>query len=117
MIEESILRSVGENGANVKRDVVTVQRLINGATAHLGKPFQRLELDGICGPKTLKAIRDFQTRFVKELKFVDGRVDPNQVTLNKLNRLAGYLPRLNTGQAYLDPKHGQPKHNPIPRIT
>jgi hypothetical protein len=50
-----------------------------------GGPSPQLKIDGICGPKTIKAIRDFQ---MKQFGWsgADGRVDPGKQTIERLNK-------------------------------
>ncbi|SNB45328.1 peptidoglycan-binding protein [Geobacter sp. DSM 9736] len=49
--------SVGKNGANLKQDVMRVQRLLKTAGLDPGPD------DGLCGNETIRAIKDFQSRF------------------------------------------------------
>jgi len=80
----NITASVGSGGTNRFDDVETIQELLNAVPADEGGPNPLLDVDGICGPKTTAAIRHFQqTQF--GWAGTDGRVDPNQRTLNKLN--------------------------------
>ncbi len=72
--------SVGKGGRNDRRDVITIQKLIN---YHLKQPGRLLVIDGICGPKTKAAISLFQRTQVKEIR-ADGRVDPHGKTIKKL---------------------------------
>jgi peptidoglycan hydrolase-like protein with peptidoglycan-binding domain len=102
---DSIEMSVGEGGANRKKDVAVVQLLLNRVRAQWGVPEERLEVDGIVGPKTLGAIRQFQEEY---LGFADGRVDPHNKTLDKLNQMAPALPPLNDGVSFLEPYFGPP---------
>lgn len=102
-MKNTIAFSVGEGGKNRPQDVGIVQTLLNSAGEFRGVPEGRLEVDGIVGPLTLAAIRAFQKYYCK---IVDGRVDPNQETIKKLNQMAAPLPRLNDGVSYLLPKGG-----------
>jgi peptidoglycan hydrolase-like protein with peptidoglycan-binding domain len=80
---ETITASVGTSPApNRFQDVETIQSLLNQVPPNQGGPQPLLDLDGICGPLTTGAIRRFQ-QF--QFNFQDGRVDPNQRTLAKLN--------------------------------
>lgn len=81
----AIQSSVGFGGTNRNDDVLAVQRLLNKVRAKIGKPLVPLDEDGWIGPKTVAAIREFQQ---SQLGFNDGRVDPFQKTINKLNELA-----------------------------
>ncbi len=69
-----IIASVGENGTNIKADVIVVQTLLNSAGA-------KLKADGDCGSKTIQAIQLFQKVF---MAMPDGRVDVNGSTWTKL---------------------------------
>jgi hypothetical protein len=79
----SLTAAVGENAANLKPDVTTVQRLLNRVPAASGGPSPPLAVDGICGPKTLKAIRRFQKDGCG-FQWPDGRISPNKRTWNAL---------------------------------
>ena len=85
-MERTISKSVGENGTNFKNDVTTVQELLNGVSPEKGGPSPKLDVDGLVGPKTIGAIKHFQ-KVACEFKFPDGRVDPGQKTITKLNEL------------------------------
>jgi hypothetical protein len=76
---EYISASVGTSGQNRTADVVTIQRLLlrNGVTPGA--------IDGRCGPNTVRAIVQFQSRFFSR---PDGRVDPNGTTWRHLNNSA-----------------------------
>ena len=86
----SITRSVGQFGANVKDDVLKIQKLLNLIAPQDGGPVPAtpeglgLKEDGICGPKTIAAIRAFQLR---QGTGSDGRVDPNGGTLKRMNEV------------------------------
>jgi peptidoglycan hydrolase-like protein with peptidoglycan-binding domain len=64
---------------NLSGDVYEVQRALNRFSPADGGPNPPLAIDGICGPKTIAAIRSFQLK-----KFgwsgADGVVDPGQQT-------------------------------------
>jgi peptidoglycan hydrolase-like protein with peptidoglycan-binding domain len=78
MTTVTISAAVGNGGsAKCGVDVRNVQKLLNQAGA---KP--RLAEDGIVGPNTIRAIRQFQSAFMTT---PDGRVDPGGPTLRKLN--------------------------------
>ena len=58
-----IQHSVGKSGSNHRDDVQRVQFLLNVAHIDIRNEFRMpflLTLDGICGPKTLSAILDYQ---------------------------------------------------------
>lgn len=50
--------SVGKNGANLKQDVMRVQRLLRTAGVDPGPD------DGFCGDETVAAIKKFQSGFM-----------------------------------------------------
>lgn len=78
----SIKGSVGKGGKNATKDVIIVQRLLNKYSGKAG--FSKLSEDGQSGPKTVEAIKKFQTK-VAGFKTADGRVDPGQNTIKALN--------------------------------
>jgi len=56
--------SVGKSGSNRRDDVQTIQFLLNVAHLDIANDFRMatlLAMDGICGPKTLSAILEYQT--------------------------------------------------------
>ena len=75
-------KSVGQGGFNVRKDVLTIQRLLNLIAAKDGGPLPPLDEDGYIGPLTIGAIKNFQL-FHKTGS--DARVDPNGPTLKKMN--------------------------------
>ncbi|AUB84473.1 hypothetical protein THSYN_28420 [Candidatus Thiodictyon syntrophicum] len=79
----SISASVGVSGVNRPEDVTTIQKAVNQVPTTSGGPLTPLVLDGICGSKTKKAIQDFQLKHFG-WKGADGRVDPGQQTILKL---------------------------------
>lgn len=79
----TINASVGRNGHNDRRDVVTVQNLLN-ANLGLLTPLRPLEVDGRIGSNTIGAIVEFQRRAMR-MSPPDGRVDPRGATLKALN--------------------------------
>jgi peptidoglycan hydrolase-like protein with peptidoglycan-binding domain len=83
---KKIAGSVGYSGRNMAANVMTVQYLLNCVPAHRGGPTVELAVDGIVGPKTIGAIRRFQTM---NFGRADGRVDPDGRTLRTLH---GYDP-------------------------
>jgi len=72
----TIRGSVGSGGDNQADDVRVVQDLLNRAAG------AGLDVDGDCGPRTVGAITDYQQGFSRR---PDGRVDPDGLTLRKLN--------------------------------
>ncbi len=79
----TISASVGVGGVNRAADVRTVQQLLNEVTPPRGGPVPLLVEDGLCGPKTNAAIRNFQTK--QKLPTIDGRADPDGPTMQALN--------------------------------
>lgn len=75
----ALVGSVGEGGGNVAEDVGLVQILLNSMLGLQGKTL--LAVDGIAGPLTIGAIRDFQAQFTGGR---DGRVDPGGATFRTL---------------------------------
>jgi peptidoglycan hydrolase-like protein with peptidoglycan-binding domain len=102
-MSERIKSSVGSGGVNELMDVSVVQYLLNRASARVGTPLELIEVDGIMGPETLAAIREFQQRYFP--KRVDGRLDPSGETLSLL-RVTANSAFLNDGQSYLTPSSG-----------
>ena len=82
----TIEKSVGIGGANVRSDVLSIQKLLNRISPDKGGPAIMLGEDGWIGVKTNTAIRDFQ-QFHKT--GTDTRVDPGGATLAKMNAVAG----------------------------
>lgn len=92
----AISASVGEGGANKKDDVSAIQYCLDQVPPIDGGPGTPLKIDGLCGPKTLKAIRDFQQKHFGWAG-CDGRIDPGKQTIKKLNEkrqrwIQPYLP-------------------------
>jgi putative chitinase len=74
-------RSVGESpAANSRADAVIVQVLLN---FNRPVPLRMIDTDGVVGPASKDAIREFQLRVLKSPK-PDGRVDPGGRTLAAL---------------------------------
>lgn len=73
---------VGVHGPNRSEDVMLIQSLFRyiGADGNLRKRllgnFELPKPDGVCGPKTRRAILDFQRRNSHRLLRVDGAIDP-----------------------------------------
>ncbi|MCH2043753.1 MAG: C2 family cysteine protease [Saprospiraceae bacterium] len=72
----SIVASVGQGGANRIDDVKIIQTLLN-------EHKHGLLVDGLCGKKTINAIKDFQANVMKS-SYVDGLVNKDQGTWNAL---------------------------------
>ena len=83
----TISAAVGPGAPNRPDDVRTIQELINKVPVSEGglPPDRKLVVDGLCGPKTKDAISKFQ---LKQFGWggTDGRVDPGQQTLARLNQ-------------------------------
>lgn len=77
----SIHHSVGAGGTNSPNDVRVIQRLLNDQS-HPSYPPANLSVDGLVGPKTIGAIRAYQSAVVRA--GVDGRVDPGRKTIAAL---------------------------------
>jgi hypothetical protein len=92
MLERKISASVGtKGGRNKPSDVITVQQMLNSVPPGKGRPLPELQVDGLCGFKTITAIQNFQSlHFGWQGR--DGRVDPGGQTLRKLNDLATSSP-------------------------
>lgn len=83
----SIQKAVGYSSSNLYTDVKLVQQLLNKALStypRLKTVIQPLKEDGLCGPKTIEAIRHFQS-IVMQFSTQDGVVEPNRNTWKKLN--------------------------------
>lgn len=74
-----ILKSVGAGGSNLANDTRHVQAALD--IWSVADKVPSVVVDGIVGPRTIAAIRNFQSR--KSL-FSDGRVDPNGPTIKRL---------------------------------
>lgn len=70
--------SVGANGKNFHPDVMTIQALLKA------KGYDPGLVDGICGQKTIKAIKAFQSSFLKQ---PDGTIEPNRASWMKLSAI------------------------------
>lgn len=82
----TITKTVGINAPNVFDDVFKIQHELDRIAPIDGGPSPPLAAAGKCGPKTNKAIRDFQ---MKHFGFqgADGRIDPGKKTIQKINEL------------------------------
>jgi len=85
LIKREISARVGAGGTNRQEDVRAVQLLLNTFILANRLPGLRaLKIDGLIGPSTINAIKEFQRIFVG-MRSPDGRVDPRGRTLEKLN--------------------------------
>jgi Putative peptidoglycan binding domain/D-alanyl-D-alanine carboxypeptidase len=72
--------TVGASGTNLRGDVSTVQSLLKS------KGYDPGPVDGICGVRTLAAIRKFQATFLSQ---PDGLIEPGRTTWQRLSATAG----------------------------
>lgn len=75
-----LLDSVGDKGKNLRQDVLMVQSLLKSKGYDLGS------VDGICGARTISAIRKFQATFLSQ---PDGLIEPQQATWIRLSSAEG----------------------------
>ena len=97
---KQIAGAVGLGGANRATDVAVVQYLLDCVPVLRGGPAPELAIDGLCGPKTAAAIRNFQRANGCPQ---DGRVDPGGPTFRALSAYDPYpnrnLPPLGAGNS------------------
>jgi uncharacterized protein (TIGR02594 family) len=115
-----IKASVGRNGKNRKRDVATVQNLLN-ANLNVITPLAPLEADGKCGEQTILAIEEFQRRALN-MKPPDGVISPDGATMRLLLATLGAIPtaaythpawlRIADGEKNVVERLGEDKNNP-----
>jgi hypothetical protein len=79
----TISAPVGEKGKNQREDVLKVQDALNAIPPAAGGQSILLSPDGVAGPKTKKAIQEFQLAHFG-WKIADSRVDPGGKTWEKL---------------------------------
>lgn len=79
-----IAKSVGQGGVNQQADVFNIQYGLDQVPPIDGGPTPPLKIDGLCGPKTIGAIRAFQQKHFGWAG-CDGRIDPGKQTIAKLN--------------------------------
>src|SRR6266849_8000162 len=77
-----ITASVGSSGINRQDDVALVQFLLNDWRGRNGR--RPIAQDGLVGPETIGAIRDFQGTVTH---LIDGRVDPAGPAMGALERM------------------------------
>jgi hypothetical protein len=99
-IQVAMQGSVGVGGCNVYSDVQLVQSLLNPVSPDYGGPDDPLDVDGLVGPCTIGAIKDYQ---YANLGFADGRVDVAQETITSLVALTQGLGTLPANMAGLGP--------------
>jgi hypothetical protein len=80
-----ITASVGRmGGVNRPDDVEKIQRVLNKVPLSEGGPKIKLSIDRLCGPKTIKAIQEFQLHHFG-WNGADGNVHPHGQTIAKLS--------------------------------
>jgi len=105
LVQVTMAGSVGAGGANKADDVRLIQTLLNAVpSANALRPAAKLAIDGRVGPKTIDAIRQFQTKYTG---FVDGRVDPGKKTIRALVPLLRANNALPVGVRGLGPPDAQ----------
>jgi flagellar protein FlgJ len=82
--------SVGKGATNSEPDVLAVQQLLNHSLEFI-RPLAGLKEDGVCGTRTVEAIRMFQERRLR-MKAPDCRIDPGRATYRALIAHAGASP-------------------------
>jgi hypothetical protein len=121
----NLVGSVGSGGTNTQTEVRRIQALLNCVPSTAGGPAPALTEDGLIGNKTINAIKAFQT---KHGLVVDGRIDPGQATLAKLNSfeiltftfwLNAFIPGTIAGLTTPVPSHAGLTmiHGPIPGVS
>ncbi|MCZ2148933.1 MAG: peptidoglycan-binding protein [Bryobacterales bacterium] len=101
-LDLNINHSVGKRGVNNARDVLAVQQALNRIGPELAGPATILKEDGIVGPKTQRAIDDFQRRHFGSGK-ADGTIDVNNRTQAKISSLQPpKLARMSSMVTFLD---------------
>ncbi len=76
----------GPKARNLNPDVRTIQEALNKISINQGGPKIPLVVDGKVGPKTNKAITDFQLKQFG-IKGADGLIEPGKQTINRINQL------------------------------
>lgn len=82
----TITAPVGIRGTNRPNDTVTIQDALNRVPAIQGGASPPLGVDGLCGPKTQRAIQVFQLKHFG-WSGADGLVEPGRQTIGKLNEI------------------------------
>lgn len=91
-----ISASVGNLGRNLPVDTTTIQQALNRVPAGQGGANPALVIDGLCGSKTINAIKVFQLKHFG-WKGSDGLVEPLKQTIAKLNEvLSSQMPAKGT---------------------
>jgi len=102
-----LIRSVGIRGDNLHPDVLKVQETINRVPENEGGSALPLKLDGLCGPKTKKAIQKFQLHHFG-WRGADGLIEVGKQTHQKLNTYAEPKPTP-TPKPPVPPRPKEPK--------
>jgi hypothetical protein len=76
----------GPKAKNLEGDVRTIQESLNKIKPRFGGPATPLVVDGKCGPKTKKAIVDFQFKQFG-MKGADGVIEPEKQTITRINQI------------------------------
>jgi peptidoglycan hydrolase-like protein with peptidoglycan-binding domain len=76
----------GFGAKNLDKDVRNIQEALNKIKPLHGGPEVPLDVDGKCGPKTNKAIRNFQLKQFG-MKGADGLIEPGKQTITRINQL------------------------------
>ncbi len=76
----------GPKAKNLNSDVRTIQEALNKIKAIDGGPKVPLAVDGLCGPKTNKAIFDFQFKQFG-IRGADTLIEPGKQTIQRINQL------------------------------
>src|SRR4051812_17552274 len=92
-VQVAMTGTVGAGGMNLPADVRLIQSLLNAVPTDRGGPDGPLQIDGVSGPRTVGAIRRYQSA---NLGFADGRVDMGRQTIRSLVGLTQGLGTLPT---------------------
>lgn len=104
----AITAPVGIGGNNLLPDVTKIQDALNNVSPADGGASPKLVKDGICGSKTINAIKQFQ---LKQFGWsgADGKINPGGQTITRLNQIlsgtnrpldgSGSHPAVDDGQA------------------
>jgi hypothetical protein len=87
----TLIASVGNRGENQDDDTRKIQRALNEVPPDKGRATPLLTVDGKCGPKTIKAIQNYQLKHFG-WSGADGLVEPQKRTVAKLNEDSGAIP-------------------------
>jgi peptidoglycan hydrolase-like protein with peptidoglycan-binding domain len=99
-----LTKAVGEQAANRHPDVKLIQALLNKKLRIQSKP--QLSVDGLFGPNTLSAIKEYQSNFMTK---PDGVISPYGMTIKRLWPVAYSNPTgkgVRTSDAYGEGAYG-----------